>query len=53
MDSFHLPLRFYIYKSLFIVYVSIKIHKILSDNYLHGTQRQLFIHCCLGDCGET
>ncbi|CAN6852638.1 unnamed protein product [Brassica oleracea var. botrytis] len=49
MDFFHLPLRFSIYKSLFIVYISIKIHKILSSNYLDGIQRQLYIYCCLGD----
>ena len=42
MDSFHLPVRFSIYKSLLIVYVSIKIHNILSSNYLDGIQRQFY-----------
>ncbi|KAL0672025.1 hypothetical protein Bca4012_000005 [Brassica carinata] len=41
MDSLHLPLHLSIYKSLFLSYVSIKIHKILSDNHPNGTQRQL------------
>ena len=42
MDSFHLLLKFSIYRTLFIAYVSIKVHKILSFTHHDGTHRQVY-----------